>query len=100
MLPRTGGATLLKIYKSTDSKSRASTALNGYSLLRPQEYLQPNPTMNALAPTASFNFTVPEWLQRCLNLPLPESESASPDRTAADAELVCLAFEFAYQLHQ
>ena len=55
--------------------------------------------MNALAPTASFNFTVPEWLQKCLTLPLPD-ESASPDRTAADTDLVCRAFEFAYQLHQ
>jgi len=56
--------------------------------------------MNALASTAPFDITVPDWLQNCLNLPLLESESAPPDCSTVDTRLIALAFEFAYQLHQ
>lgn len=56
--------------------------------------------MNALAPTVSFDFAVPDWLQRCLIASPPASGTASPDRTTESPELICRAFEFAYQLHQ
>ena len=56
--------------------------------------------MNALALTTSYDCAIPDWLQKCLNVSQPDSEPASPDRTPADSELICRAFEFAYQLHQ
>lgn len=54
--------------------------------------------MKAAAPTTSFNFTVPDWLQRCMAV--SPVEPPASDRTPADAGLICRAFEFAYQLHQ
>ncbi len=56
--------------------------------------------MKTLAPTVSFDFAVPDWLQNCLNLAPLDSDSASPDRSTADSQLICGAFNFAYQLHQ
>ncbi len=56
--------------------------------------------MNALATTASPDITVPDWLQNCLNVPLPENEPASPDRSIAERRLLVGAFEFAYELHR
>jgi GTP pyrophosphokinase len=55
--------------------------------------------MNTLvATTTSFDCVIPDWLQNCLNAP-PESEPTS-ERSPADSQLICRAFEFAYQLHQ
>ena len=57
--------------------------------------------MNALAPTTvTFSLALPDWLQKCLSAPPPDSELASSDRVIADTRLICRAFEFAYQLHQ
>ncbi len=56
--------------------------------------------MNVLAPTTSLDFAVPDWLQRCLNVPPADIEPTSPVRSTADDTLICQAFEFAYQLHQ
>jgi len=56
--------------------------------------------MKTLAPTASFDFAVPDWLQNCLNVALPNSEPASPSRSTADTQLICGAFKFACELHQ
>lgn len=56
--------------------------------------------MKALAPIVPFDFSVPDWLGRCLNASPPDSESVAPDRSTADMRLICGAFEFAYQLHQ
>jgi GTP pyrophosphokinase len=54
--------------------------------------------MNVLAPTACFDFVIPEWLQSCLNATLA-NDSAS-DRLNADTQLICRAFNFAHQLHE
>jgi len=48
--------------------------------------------MKALAPTASFTFAVPDWLQSCLNAPLSNSEPV-PERSSTDSGLICRAFE-------
>ena len=54
--------------------------------------------MNALAPTVSFDFVIPEWLQSCLNAAPVDSDSAV--NLHADNNLICRAFEFACQLHE
>lgn len=56
--------------------------------------------MNLTAPASSIEFVVPGWLQECQTAQslMPDcSESQIP---RADAELICRAFDFAYQLHQ
>lgn len=55
--------------------------------------------MNTLAPTnTSFDVAIPEWLQNCL---LANNDSnCDSERSATDNNLVCRAFNFAYQLHQ
>jgi GTP pyrophosphokinase len=56
--------------------------------------------MNTLAPTitTSFDVAIPEWLQNCL---IADSNSdLDSERLATDNNLICRAFNFAYQLHQ
>ncbi|MBF2025504.1 MAG: bifunctional (p)ppGpp synthetase/guanosine-3',5'-bis(diphosphate) 3'-pyrophosphohydrolase [Oscillatoriales cyanobacterium C42_A2020_001] len=56
--------------------------------------------MNLTAPASSVEFVVPDWLRECQSVQnlMPDcSESQIP---RADAELICRAFDFAYQLHQ
>ncbi len=48
--------------------------------------------MNVVAPLASYDCVIPEWLQKCL--------ITSSDNDASDAGIICRAFEFAYKLHQ
>jgi GTP pyrophosphokinase len=55
--------------------------------------------MNATATTApiaeSFNIQIPEWLQQCLL-----EDSTNPSGNNQDNNLICRAFNFAYQLHE
>ena len=56
--------------------------------------------MNTLAPTitTSFDVAIPEWLQNCL---IADSNSdLDSERLATDNNLICRAFNFAYQLHE
>ncbi|MBA2750277.1 MAG: bifunctional (p)ppGpp synthetase/guanosine-3',5'-bis(diphosphate) 3'-pyrophosphohydrolase [Tatlockia sp.] len=48
--------------------------------------------MNVVAPTASFDCIIPEWLQKCLIV--------SSDNDSSDAAIICRAFDFAYKLHE
>jgi len=52
--------------------------------------------MDAIATTSRFNFDVPEWLQECLLAKSAAANEPVPD----DTNLICRAFEFAYQLHE
>jgi GTP pyrophosphokinase len=49
--------------------------------------------MNATAPTSTLDFVLPDWLQECLT---PQEG----DGTQHDRELICQAFNFAYELHE
>ncbi len=55
--------------------------------------------MNATATTIPQDCVIPHWLQQCLD---PQTQNG--DNTAAscsvDDQLICKAFEFAYQLHK
>ncbi|EKQ70592.1 (p)ppGpp synthetase, RelA/SpoT family [Leptolyngbyaceae cyanobacterium JSC-12] len=56
--------------------------------------------MNLTAPASPIEFVVPDWLRECQsarNMAPDCSESQIP---RADADLICRAFDFAYQLHQ
>ena len=44
----------------------------------------------------SYQFDVPSWLQRCL---INQSEGKTTEYSAADNQLICNAFNFAYLLH-
>ena len=52
--------------------------------------------MDAIATTSRFNIEVPEWLQQCLLAKSAAANEPVPD----DIDLICRAFEFAYQLHE
>jgi GTP diphosphokinase / guanosine-3',5'-bis(diphosphate) 3'-diphosphatase len=52
--------------------------------------------MDAIATTSRFNIQVPEWLQQCLLAKSAAANEPVPD----DIDLICRAFEFAYQLHE
>ncbi len=56
--------------------------------------------MNLPAPTSFSEFTVPEWLQACLNTRHVAANCSEAQTTRAEADLVCRAFEFAHRLHQ
>ncbi|MBV9387762.1 MAG: bifunctional (p)ppGpp synthetase/guanosine-3',5'-bis(diphosphate) 3'-pyrophosphohydrolase [Chroococcidiopsidaceae cyanobacterium CP_BM_ER_R8_30] len=56
--------------------------------------------MNALAATIPPDITVPDWLQNCLNVSLPEDEAVALDRSTTDQRVIVGAFEFAYELHR
>ncbi|PAX52273.1 RelA/SpoT family protein [Brunnivagina elsteri] len=57
--------------------------------------------MSGLLVNTPVDITLPDWLQDCLKKSLsasnPESEEA---RRTCDTELICIAFRFAYELHQ
>lgn len=66
--------------------------------------------MNPTASTSKIECAIPEWLEKCLletgrsaidpeQFPSSSLDQAQEQRTA-DKQLVCRAFEFAYQLHQ
>jgi len=44
----------------------------------------------------SYQFDVPSWLQRCL---INQAEGKTTEYSTADNQLICNAFNFAYQLH-
>ncbi len=44
----------------------------------------------------AYKFDIPSWLQRCL---INRSEGKTTEYSAEDNELICNAFNFAYQLH-
>jgi GTP diphosphokinase / guanosine-3',5'-bis(diphosphate) 3'-diphosphatase len=50
--------------------------------------------MNLTAPASCQEFVLPDWLLACRLDPNPASEQS------ADADLICRAFNFAYQLHE
>ncbi|HEY9610259.1 bifunctional (p)ppGpp synthetase/guanosine-3',5'-bis(diphosphate) 3'-pyrophosphohydrolase [Allocoleopsis sp.] len=52
--------------------------------------------MDAIATTSRFNFDVPDWLQECMLATSAAANEPVPD----DINLICRAFEFAYQLHE
>ena len=52
--------------------------------------------MDAIATTSRFNFDVPDWLQECILATSAAANEPVPD----DINLICRAFEFAYQLHE
>src|ERR687885_690717 len=52
--------------------------------------------MDAIATTSRFNFDVPDWLQECILATSAAASEPVPD----DLNLICRAFEFAYQLHE
>ncbi len=56
--------------------------------------------MHLTAPTSSTQFVVPDWLQECLHTRRGTSDPAVSESARADADLICRAFEFAYQLHE
>mgnify|MGYP002776993532 FL=1 len=57
--------------------------------------------MNLTAPASSIEFTVPDWLRECQLVQCQLSPDCSEAEGArSDADLICRAFDFAYQLHQ
>lgn len=53
--------------------------------------------MNLTAPASPIEFVIPDWLQECFNT---RRSSNTAEKTQTDADLICRAFEFAYNLHQ
>jgi GTP pyrophosphokinase len=56
--------------------------------------------MSSLLINSSVDVTIPEWLKKCLKVSSAHNHSADNDRTRNDNNLICRAFQFAYQLHQ
>lgn len=54
--------------------------------------------MNLAAPSRQLEIDLPDWLQNCMLA--HASQSSVAQESADDADLVCRAFEFAYQLHE
>lgn len=55
--------------------------------------------MNLTAPTASIEFVVPAWLRECQTTQHLSPDCSEAQVARADADLICRAFDFAYQLH-
>jgi GTP diphosphokinase / guanosine-3',5'-bis(diphosphate) 3'-diphosphatase len=55
--------------------------------------------MSSIAINSSIDITLPDWLQKCLKGSSASSSEAEDDRRHSDTDLICRAFEFAYQLH-
>lgn len=53
--------------------------------------------MNLTAPASPIEFVIPDWLQECFNT---RRSSNTAEKAQTDADLICRAFEFAYNLHQ
>ncbi|MBW4472026.1 MAG: bifunctional (p)ppGpp synthetase/guanosine-3',5'-bis(diphosphate) 3'-pyrophosphohydrolase [Stenomitos rutilans HA7619-LM2] len=57
--------------------------------------------MHLTAPASSIDFELPAWLQECLNARRTFAETAPSETAKPDADdLICRAFEFAYELHK
>jgi len=56
--------------------------------------------MNLAAPASSIEFTVPDWLQECQLAQTASPDCSETQARRADADLICRAFDFAYQLHE
>uniref|UniRef100_A0A832H227 Bifunctional (P)ppGpp synthetase/guanosine-3',5'-bis(Diphosphate) 3'-pyrophosphohydrolase n=1 Tax=Oscillatoriales cyanobacterium SpSt-402 TaxID=2282168 RepID=A0A832H227_9CYAN len=56
--------------------------------------------MNLTAPVSSVEFVVPDWLRECQSTQNLTPDCSEAQLHRADAELICRAFDFAYQLHQ
>lgn len=56
--------------------------------------------MNLTAPLSSIEFFVPEWLQRCQLAQSGMPDCSESQSARLDSDLICRAFDFAYQLHQ
>ncbi len=50
--------------------------------------------------TEPTDITLPEWLKSCLYSPPSSSSETEEERKYYDTDLICRAFQFAYQLHQ
>ena len=50
--------------------------------------------------TCKFAIDMPEWLQACFRTNLTHSPPIDLDLSAAEAALICRAFDFAYELHE
>lgn len=56
--------------------------------------------MNLTAPVSTPEFVVPDWLRECQTSRLGSPDCSESESFRADADLICRAFDFAYQLHQ
>lgn len=56
--------------------------------------------MNLTAPASSIEFTVPEWLRDCQLAQTGAPDCSEAQTNRSDTDLICRAFDFAYQLHQ
>ena len=56
--------------------------------------------MHSTVPASSIAFVLPTWLEDCFQARRSSTDSTTSNRAIADADLVCRAFEFAYQLHE
>lgn len=58
------------------------------------------PAATVTNPNPTFECPIPEWLQTCLIARQAESDAPKAGTPAADGDLICRAFEFAYKLHE
>jgi GTP diphosphokinase / guanosine-3',5'-bis(diphosphate) 3'-diphosphatase len=56
--------------------------------------------MSTIVLNSSVDVPLPEWLKKCFIHSSASSGNLENDRRFNDANLICRAFEFAYQLHQ
>jgi (p)ppGpp synthase/HD superfamily hydrolase len=56
-------------------------------------------TSSTSTPTPIIDCVIPEWLQQCLITRSQPDEDVSADANVQDADLICRAFEFGYNLH-
>ncbi|MBD2662956.1 (P)ppGpp synthetase I, SpoT/RelA [Richelia sinica FACHB-800] len=56
--------------------------------------------MSTIAIESPTDVILPEWLNNCLREPSAHSGEADDDRTFHDSNLICRAFQFAYELHE
>lgn len=56
--------------------------------------------MSTIVLNSSVDIPLPDWLKKCITHSKTSNGNAESDRRFNDANLICRAFEFAYQLHQ
>ncbi len=56
--------------------------------------------MSSLQINSTVDVSLPEWLKKCLKESSTNRRETEDDRTHTDRNLICRAFQFAYQLHQ
>ncbi|HEY9803755.1 MAG TPA: bifunctional (p)ppGpp synthetase/guanosine-3',5'-bis(diphosphate) 3'-pyrophosphohydrolase [Leptolyngbyaceae cyanobacterium] len=56
--------------------------------------------MSSIAISSPTDLSLPEWLKKCLRDSSTHGSKAENDRISSDNNLICRAFDFAYQLHQ